>query len=330
MIPFTMRDGRLELDEGHGRSDGPRIVDPGAGRIRFANEQDDIPISALRAVAVVFSERRVRVPSSHGSVIEPRMVHSVVLVPCRPAADVGVLLDFLESGAAPPPGFSVYGAAASVAEASVQVLMGGGARNARAAAKAIARTAGLPMLELYGELPVWRPGDRLDLSLRDRLRAGPPPPDPGPPPPGLTVGRGERGLEIRHAPALAPGSGKRWMLLAAGIAAAAVGLLFLAPPAGIALLALAALPLVHGLRRRRPPGGRVLGVAPDAVRWAGEGQEDAVATEALEMMRVVDSTLVLVARDDELRCELGSPEAAVWARAAIAHHLMRPTAVPEP
>jgi hypothetical protein len=314
MDSFTMNEGRLELDEGQGRKDGPRIIDPKAGLVRFEDPTKDIPFSQLRAVASVYTERQVWVHIGSSREWRPVLVHSVVLVPRRLRDDVAALLDALEAGRSPGPGYSIRGAAMSVDEDSVHFDMVHSARDSRRTSKMIARLARLPVVELYGEFPVWRPADRLDLSLRERLKKTLPPAAVGPPPDGIRVAIVDHALELAVTPP--PRSNGKWYALIGASVLLDVPLLIWATPAGAAVLVVAIALLVIALRTGRPKGGR-LRVGHDAIDWSCGEQQETFPTDRLEMMRVSDGTLVLVQHDDETRCEFGSEAYAVWARAAI-------------
>lgn len=321
---YTPGPGRIDLDEDWGSATGPRAIDGTAGKVRFADPASDRPLTDFRAVAVLYSERPVRVPGpGHISVVEPRMVHSVVLVPHGIAAGSGAFLDALAAGAAPQ-GFSILGAAEELAESSLLVGMAQ-ASVCRDVAKATARVAGLPVVELYGEFPVWRPRDRLDLTLRDRLPGAPQPVGPGQPPPGIVASLDDGELLIREV-AAAGGARLRRILSFAGAGlstVAAVSLYFIALPLAIVFAIVAVFALFLGLTGRKP-GGRTLAVGNATVRWEGGEGSDVIATEAIEMLRVVDSTLVVVGRDDEVRCTFADQAGAHWARAAMHHHLLPP------
>ncbi len=327
---YTLTDGRMDFDADWGRPDGPRAIDGRAGRVRFAEAARDRPLADFRAVAVVYSERTVRVPGPHDLYVEePRMVHSVVLVPRDPPPACAALLDAFEAGASPSSGFSLYGSAQDLAATSLLVGLAP-AGTARDAAKAAARLARLPMLELYGEFPVWRPRDRLDLSLRDLPPGAPRPGDPGPTPAGIVATSAEGELRIREASASRTPLRSRNVLLAlaAASAAAAVALLFVVVPAAVVAALLAAASLFAALAGRGAAGRRLV-VGPAVLRWEGSDAADEIAVDEVEMLRVADSTLVVVGRNDEVRCEFGDPAIASWVRAATLHHLLPPTRVPE-
>lgn len=304
-------------------ADGPRAVDPIAGLVRFADPKLDIPIASLRAVAIVFTERLQRISQGRRRVTVTVLMHSVVLVPRQARPDVVTLLDALEAGSAPPPGFSIRGAAISVDDASIHFFKIGNAAAARRQAKAVARAANLPMLELYGEYPVWRPAGRLDLSLRERLAGRAPPAAPGPPPPGLLARPVPGGLEL--AVSYPPRSIKLWMFPVAGAVAVSVPLALVEPLLLIATLSVALATLIYAFRQRRRPEAR-LQVVDDTLRWFDGGHGARLEVGQLEMMRVNEATLVLISHDDEVRCDLGTEEAALWARQALEHHLLTPSA----
>lgn len=317
--PFTIRDGRLVLDEGQGRKDGPRVIDPVAGLVRFADESQNVPIAELRAVAVVYTQRMVWRRVADSRTLVPTLIHSVMLVPRKSRDDVGALLDALETGRDPGPGFSVRGAAMMVDEVAIQFDMAGSALQARTTAKAIARLAQLPVVELYGEFYVWRAAGQLDQTIWERLRGAPPRPEPGPAPPGLSAREGPSGLELRATPARRPI--RLWVVLAGLLLAASAGLAFVDLVPAVLCFLLSVGTLVGAVMTRKVSGA-ALDVEPAMFRFLDARGGGTLGTERLEMMRVNDSTLVLISHDDELRCDLGSEEAALWARRAIEHYLL--------
>lgn len=304
-------------------ADGPQAVDPVAGVIRFADPQRDIPIASLRAVAIVFTERMQRVSQGRRRVTKSVLMHSVVLVPRQTRADVVELLDALEAGRTPPPGFSIRGASMSVDGASAHFFKVNSAAEARRMAKAVARTANLPLLELYGELPVWRPAGRLDQSLRERLAGAAPPAPPGPPPPGISAGPGPSGLEL--VVGYPPRSMTLWMFPIGGAVLVSVPLALVEPWLVVVTLAVAVATLVYALKNRRRPAAR-LELAPNEIRWLHAEHGGRLERGQLEMMRVHEATLVLISHEDEVRCDLGSEEAALWARQLLEHQLLLPDA----
>jgi hypothetical protein len=327
--PFTVQEGVLELNEGTGAKDGPRRVDSGAGVVRWGESDRTLPIAELRAVAVVYVERdvwrRVRAGRAH---LAREMRHAVVLVPQRVPPEVASLLDGLRAGTAgSAPGFAIRLAAGALDGVSIPFVIAGSALVARRIAKAVARTAGLEMIELYGEGPVFRPAGRLDLSLRDEIARRPPPPDPGPPPAGLVVTPHAEGFELSFAPP--PASTKRLprMLVVGGVAAAvAVVAGLLGGPAGVVALLLflgvvAVVVVAVAGAPKRMKRARLVVEAERLVWYEGE-REDAVAVSALEMIRIHEGTLVLVDQQYETRCNLGGDDHAAWARGAIEHSLI--------
>src|SRR5688572_25941853 len=94
--PFTIRDGRFEMDEGRGIADGPRVIDPSAGVIRFKEETRTISLVTVRAVAVIWIERMMRVRVVRDWEMRPTLIHSVVLVPHKLPPDIDQILDQLE------------------------------------------------------------------------------------------------------------------------------------------------------------------------------------------------------------------------------------------
>ncbi len=323
-MPLSSIDGVLQLDERFGLADGPRAVDPTAGVIRFADPQRNIPIADLRAVAIVFTERMQRVRRGRSRhVTESVLTHSVVLVPRRARADAVELLDTLEAGGTAPRGSSIRGASMTVDEAAVHFFTIGSAVSARRQAKAVARAAHLPVVEVYGEYCVWHAAGRLDQPLGERLAGAPPPDDPGPPPPGISSARGANGLEITVSHP--PRSIRLWMFLVAGAVLLSALLALVESWLAIVTLGIAVATLVYALRNRRLPAAR-LEVAPHQLRWLHAGRDEALEVAQLEAMRVHLSTLVLISHDDEIRCDLGSEEAAAWARRAIEHALLAPSA----
>jgi hypothetical protein len=205
-----------------------------------------------------------------------------------------------------------------VDEVAISFARPGSSVDARRMAKAIARVAGLPMVELYGEFCVFRGPDLLDLSLCEKLRRGPTPADPGAPPPALTVSRGEQALEI--APSFAPRPMRSMMLGVAALAVISLALLAVDLPLGIIGLALCIGLLLYAVRARRRPPSRLV-VGREQIQWLRTERTESLDVGALEMMRVNEATLVLIDHGDELRCDLPSPEAAGWARRAIEHFL---------
>ncbi|MCK6536504.1 MAG: hypothetical protein L6Q84_26330 [Polyangiaceae bacterium] len=319
--PFTIRDGKLFLDEGQGNKDGPRVIDPVAGLVRFADESQNLPIAELRAVAVVYTQRMVWRYVADVRTLVPTLIHSVMLVPRRIRDDVAALLDALENGRDPGPGFSIRGAAMMVDEVAIQFDMAGTGLAARSTAKAVARLTQLPMVELYGEFYVWRAAGQLDQTLFERLRGAPARAEPGPPPPGLAVREGPSGLELRASPASRPM--RPWLILAGALLAVSVGLAFVDLLPAVVCLLLSVGTLAGAAMTRKVPGA-TLYVEPATFRFEG----GTLASDRLEMLRVNDATLVLISHDDELRCDLGTEEAALWARRAIEHFLLARSAGP--
>ena len=319
---YTLQDGRLEFDSDWGRADGPRAIDSKAGLVRFADPAADRRLEEFAAVAVLCSERMVRVPSVEPLyVVRPTMVHSVVLVPTGLPVATAELVEPPPLGR-PSSGFSIYQAAQTLAEASLLVGLGS-AGTCRQTAKAAARLASLPMVELYGEFPVWRPRRGLDLSLRTGPHGPHPPAAPGPPPPGLEVHRSGPVLAIREAAGAGPRRSRLLLALGGVAAAGAAALLCVAVPAALALAVASAAAILGALPRRRP-AGRSLEVSAETVRWRSGETPDETATEAVEMLRVVDGTLVIVTWEDEIRCDFTDPASAAWVRDAVLHHLLSP------
>lgn len=314
MDRFTFHPGvRLELDEEAGRKDGPRIFDATAGLVRYADSSRDVAFTDLCAVALLWVEREVRVRVSRSFQLARKMVHVVALVPRRARPEVAALLGRLERGEPDPPGFSTHVAAHEVDEASIHVEIVGSAVGGRRMAKAIARLARLPVVELYGELAVYRPADDLDPSLRARLAQQPPRPDPGPRPPGLAVTQSDT-LEVTAASRPRPIG--LYVSLVAGLVVVSAGIVALGSPVGVVGLVAAVALAIYALRARRSAGDKLV-VGRERIEWIHDGRTDAVEIGALEMMRIHDATLVLVDHDDEVRCDLPSPDAAEWTRRAI-------------
>lgn len=317
--PHTIRDGRLELDQGQGRKDGPRVIDPAAGLVRFADESQNVSIAELRAVAVVYTQRMVWRHVAGANTLVPTLVHSVMLVPRKIRDDVAALLDALATGTDPGPGFSIRGAAMMVDEVAIQLGMLGSAQGARSMAKAVARLSHLPVVELYGEFYVWRAASQLDQTIWERLRGAPPRVEPGPAPSGLSVREGPSGLELHATPA--PRPIRPWLILAGVLFAASVGLALVDFVPAVVCFLLSVGTLVAAAVTRKVPGS-ALHIEPATFRLLDARGEGTLAIERLEMMRVNDSTLVLISHDDELRCDLGTEAAALWARRAIEHYVM--------
>jgi hypothetical protein len=278
---FSIRDGNLVLDAGRAGS-----IDSRARLVRLGDPGEYIPFDQLRAVASVFVVRQVR-QSVNSRSINPTMVpgnvHCVVLVPRELRPGVAALVDALEAGRSPGPGYSVRGAATQLDEGSLTFASHlGDARRSRALAKAVARLTNLPMLELYGEFPVWRAANALDGSLMARLGRHPPP-APGPAPAGVQVVYAQGTLELSPAPGPRP----PWLVRV--------------------LLAI--------MREETPP--EILRVSPTSITLVRGRWEETFDVTRLEMMRVHEGTLVLVQHTDETRFNLGSEESAHWARAAI-------------
>jgi hypothetical protein len=329
MQRFTPGDDRLDFDESFGAAAGPRAIDRKAGLVRFRNPADDRALTDFRAVAVVFSERAVRKPSTRSHAFDPsqnlvpKMVHSVVLVPHRLHPQTAAMIGALESRGPLPPGFSVLLAAAELAQDSL--LLGlAGPGEARALAKAIARLADWPMVELYGEFPVWRARDRLDLTLQDWRAFAPAFQDAGPAPASLQVMRAGGAVSVRFA--APPRPMPPWLLIVVGVVAllGAAGAFFADKQAAIALVVIGGFILVAGIIGLREPrrSSHGLTVGPDKVCWEGENGSGELATASVEMLRVAESFLVIVGHSDELRCKLPDPQAAHWVRAAVMQHLL--------
>lgn len=319
-LAFSHRDGRLELDEGVGLRDGLRTVDPLAREVRYADGRA-IPFDALSAVAIVYTEQEVTIRIGDVSRQERVMRHSIVLVPRGLPDEARALLEAIAQGTLPP-NASLRIASLTIEHASIYFMGGSGSAGARREAKAIAATAGLPVFELYGESPVYRPAGRLDLSLVEALRARGAAPDPGPPPPGVVASETAEGLVI--APPLRKSTRLPFALL--GAAFVALGILLIAfadPRPGLFALVPGVIIVIVAVRTPPPRGARLV-VGEAAIEWTGESSEDRVALADLELLRVGDDgALVLVGRRDEVRCPLGW-EAATWARAAIERRLSPP------
>lgn len=321
MDPYTLHPGvRLELDEGAGRDDGPRVIDAAAGLVRFQDSSRDMPFSALRAVAATWVEREVRTLGARSTyAVAPRWVHVVALVPRRCPDEVAALLDRLARGEPDPPGFFLHAAAREVDRAAVHVLIASSALGARRAAKAIARLAALPVVELYGERPVYRSADELDLCLRDVLAQEPPRPEPGPAPAGIDVVTSASELALRVSPParrMGPFVASTALLVAMSIGGLALGAIAFGL---VGLASAAALAAYAFLSRGREDAQLVIG--KDRIEWERGGRRATMEVGALEMVRIYESTLILVGQDDEVRAELPSPDHAEWARRAIEHRL---------
>ncbi len=326
---LTMGDDRIDFQGPLCGSGGPRVIDQKAGLVRFGNPSDDRPLSDFRAVAVVYSERTVRRTSNRSHAFDPsqnftqKMVHSLVLVPRQLPPRTAALLDALEGSAPLPPGFSVIVEAHALAEASVLV---GIVRPlaARNAAKAIARLAGWPVLELYGEFPVWRPRDRLDLTLQEWRGSIPSIPVPGAVPSGLQVRRDGDTLLLSFAPAR-PALPPAYLLIAGVVTAmGSIGLVFVDGNAALAVGAIAGVLILAGWTAIRPHGRAThsLNVGPERIQWEGGEGPIEIATQSVEMLRVADSFLVIVTHNDELRCTFPDPSFAEHARWAVLEHVI--------
>ncbi len=321
MDPYTLHPGaRLELDESAGRKDGPRIIDATAGCVRFADASMNIPFEALRAVAVLWVERELFTLTARTSgVFAPQWVHVVSLVPRRCPDAVAATLDRIERGDPDPTGFFVLGAARDVDRAAVHVMIASSAADARRGAKAIARLARLPVVELYGERTVYRPVNALDSCLRDELANEPPRPEPGPPPKGGAGALVEGDLVLSFA--WPPPRVGRFVVTGAALGAAAIVSFILREVAfGIACLVVAIAIVVYATRARRPELGRLV-IGTDRVEWTRRGARATAEVGALEMIRVYEATLILVGQEDEVRVDLPSAALAEWARGAIEHRL---------
>lgn len=314
MFTYRRVSNRLTLDDGVGLREGPRELDGKAGLVRYADETLDLPFSELRAVALLYVERTVWARVGGGPrALVPRMVHVVVLVRSRVPAGAEAVLDALARTDALPRGSSIHTAAAALDACSLPLATCPDAASGRQLAKAAARVAGLPVVELYGELPVHRPAGGLDLCIRDRLERAPPP-DPGPPPEGAQVEPGPDGAFVLRVSVTPPSP---WLLVSLGGVAVLVSTLLalLASPLALVAIPLAAvaLALAQTARKRQT---RALVADRTHVAWEGP-RGGSVAVEALEMVRVDDGTLILVGQADELRCDLGDPDLAGWAKAAV-------------
>lgn len=315
-LAFTLRDGRLERDGAAGST--LSVVDPIARELRFGDGRA-LPFQDVAAVAVVYTKQLVRKHIDHA--ITPTMVEamrfSIVLVPSTMRSDVRALLEALARGEAPPAG-SVRVAAEMVAEASIPAMSPNGAASARREGKAIAQVAGLPVFELYGEAPVFRPANALDLSLVEALRVRAPI-EPGAPPPGVDARESEGRLQITVGAA----PSRRLPFALIGVASIVLGGLLIAFAdwrPGLFLLA-EGLIVVGIAASMRPPRGTTLLVDDVAIEWTGESTNDRLEVAALEMIRVADDgTLVLVGQRDEVRCPLDASVAG-WIRARIEQRL---------
>lgn len=319
-----MVDGSLVLAAERGEPDGPRAIDPAARLVRFADPGRDIPFHELRAVAAIVAARTTPSLDTNQTArkMHPTFRPALVLVPRRLPGEVAAWLDALESGQPPGAGFSVRGAAAQVDQVSVPFYDPHTPLESRRTAKAIARLAGLPMLELYGEFPVWRPAGGLDLSLLERLGRSATIPAAGPPPVGVELALEEGRLRLD----VAPRERDRWpWFVGAGVLAVAAVPLLMGPIAmGAVVLSLAGITLAFALHNKPPPGSS-LRVSRGSVSWSCGDVSESFTTDELEMMRVADDgTLVLVRRDDETRCPCVTAQRAAWMRAAIEEYLARP------
>jgi hypothetical protein len=326
-----MKDGRLELDEGSGLAEGPRVVDPAAGVIRYADAKKTIAIADLSAVAVVFVERMVKQRVGRSSFeMRPKMIHGVVLVPRRAPKDVEELFAALAAQPGVPIArplasqlFSIHGASASVDAASTTMSSGGGALRARRTAKAIARVARLPLVELYGEFCLWRAADHLDLRLTDRL-AHAPSSEPGPCPLPLKATASSTRLEVTWPQGTM--SLRIAILLLVAIVLVSVPLFIVAIPAAIGCLVLAFITLAWVVQSRGRTGARLI-VEDATIQTTKDGRDERIAVDRVELVRVVDATLVIVDQSDETRLDLPNAETATWLRQAIEHHV-RPKSAP--
>lgn len=313
-LAFTNREGLLELDEGVGMKSGLRTVDPIAREFRYADGRA-IPFDSIAAVAVVYTEKEVlrHINRSITPTLVRQMEHSIVLVPRQLPEDARALLDAIARGTLTP-NASLRIASVTIENTSIYFMRGQQSAGARREAKAIAATAGLPVFELYGDSPVFRPAGSLDLSLLEALRVRGAP-DPGPPPPGVVLTEAADALVI----ALPVRRSMRVPFALIGCGFMAIGLLlivFADPRPGLFAFVPGLILLIVGLTTAPPRGKRIV-VDTTAVGWTGEYSEDRVELAALEMIRVADDgTLVLVGHRDEVRCPVGMA-VAPWTRAAI-------------
>jgi len=299
MDPFAVVDRRLVLAEGRGEEDGPRVIDAAARLVRFADPSRTIPFHELRAVASI-SAMRLTPSLDRFAKLAPKIRPALVLVPRRLPGEVAAWLDATESGRPQAEGFSVRDAAAQIDRASVPVYNPHTPLESRRSAKAIARLAGLPMLELYGEFPVWRRADKLDISLTERLRSSAPMQSAGPPPAGVQIAHQDHTMDLF----VAPPARCRWpWFVASGVVAAASVPLLLGPTeVGIAALIMAIITFMFAWYNKPRPTS-CLHVSRTSMCWSCGEHPESFETDKLEMMRVAeDGTLVLVQQDDETRC----------------------------
>lgn len=314
-LAFTVREGRLERDVA---PDAPvkslRVVDPSTRELHFGDGRV-LPFAAISAVAVVYTEKMVPKVIDRGitPTLVPAMRFSIVLVPVDVRADVRAMLEGLVRGE-PPPGRSTRVAAAMVDEVSILAMSPSGGASARREAKAIAQVAGLPVFELYGDEPVFRPADALQLSLVETLRARGPAPDPGPPPPGVAA----QEVDGRLVLTLGARPSRRLPYALTGLAMIALGVVLIAfadPRPGLFCVVPGVIVFVVAVRTP-PPRATSLAIDDVAIEWTGEASSDRMALAELERIRVADDgTLVLVGQRDEVRCPIGEP--AAWIRARL-------------
>lgn len=313
-LAFTLREGRLERDRAGTGTIELDTIDPIAREFRFGDGRV-LPFHDVSAVAVVYTEKQVRkaIDRSVTPTLVPAMRFSIVLVPGAVRSDVRAMLEALVRGE-PPPARSTRVAAEMVVEASIHAMSPSGAASARREGKAIAQVAGLPVFELYGEAPVFRPAGALDLSLVEALRTHGPPADPGPPPPGVDASESDGRLVI----AFGARPSRRLQFALIGLAMIALGvalIVFADPRPGVFTLVPGLIVFIIAVKTPAPRGTS-LALDDVAIEWTGEESGDRVELAALEAIRVTDDgTLVLIGQRDEVRCPIGAP--AGWVRARI-------------
>ncbi len=317
-LAFTVREGRLERDVPPEASVTTlRVVDPAVRELRFGDGRV-LPFEAFSAVAVVYTEKMVPKVIDRGITpqLVPAMRFSIVLVPADVRSDVRAMLEALVRGE-PPPARSIRVAAEMVDQASILALSPSGGASARREAKAIAQVAGLPVFELYGDEPVFRPANALQLSLLESLRTRPVP-DPGAPPPGIEV----QAAEDRLALTLNPRPSRRVPFALLGLAMIAIGvalIVFADPRPGLFCLVPGLLVATIAVRTPSPRATGFL-VQDGVIEWTGEDSSDRLALAELERIRATeDGTIVLVGQRDEVRCAVGAD--APWIRARLEQHL---------
>jgi hypothetical protein len=142
------------------------------------------------------------------------------------------------------------------------------------------------VFELHSDQQLYRPAEALDLRIRDWLKLdGRPRSDPGPPPEPIRI--------------LEPDGALTWSLESGG----------------------AILSALNAIGLFRAGDERLVHDADQIVWKKSDGREDAVALDALEMIRVDGKSLVLIDREFETRIVLPSEEAAEWMRAFLEYRL---------